>query len=123
MIRLPPRSTRTDTLFPYTTLFRSGACQIGPAPFARARVLIEMPEDIQMRFANLPSRQMDDLQPSDGSGAFLADILALPAGLVQKQIIHTSIPALGPVQLNVLPDKPPDRLSQRQLHPPYTIPT
>src|SRR3546814_12182995 len=24
MTRLPPRSTRTDTLFPYTTLFRSG---------------------------------------------------------------------------------------------------
>src|SRR3546814_16538573 len=24
MIRQPPRSTRTDTLFPYTTLFRSG---------------------------------------------------------------------------------------------------
>src|SRR3546814_12531394 len=23
MLRLPPRSTRTDTLFPYTTLFRS----------------------------------------------------------------------------------------------------
>src|SRR3546814_11844607 len=28
MIRRPPRSTRTDTLFPYTTLFRSSsACQ------------------------------------------------------------------------------------------------
>src|SRR3546814_3914560 len=26
MIRRPPRSTRTDTLFPYTTLFRSEAC-------------------------------------------------------------------------------------------------
>src|SRR3546814_18671781 len=26
MIRRPPRSTRTDTLFPYTTLFRSNAC-------------------------------------------------------------------------------------------------
>src|SRR3546814_1358203 len=25
MLRRPPRSTRTDTLFPYTTLFRSGA--------------------------------------------------------------------------------------------------
>src|SRR3546814_8451446 len=25
MIRLPPRSTRTDTLFPYTTLFRSSS--------------------------------------------------------------------------------------------------
>src|SRR3546814_793563 len=27
MIRRPPRSTRTDTLFPYTTLFRSGAVE------------------------------------------------------------------------------------------------
>src|SRR3546814_1442519 len=26
MIRRPPRSTRTDTLFPYTTLFRSPGC-------------------------------------------------------------------------------------------------
>src|SRR3546814_17838822 len=31
MIRRPPRSTRTDTLFPYTTLFRS------PALLAEAR--------------------------------------------------------------------------------------
>src|SRR3546814_13737705 len=30
MILRPPRSTRTDTLFPYTTLFRS-ACQLRPA--------------------------------------------------------------------------------------------
>src|SRR3546814_993488 len=29
MIRRPPRSTRTDTLFPYTTLFRSWAVQHG----------------------------------------------------------------------------------------------
>src|SRR3546814_4006433 len=29
MIRRPPRSTRTDTLFPYTTLFRSNAERIG----------------------------------------------------------------------------------------------
>src|SRR3546814_11323126 len=27
MIRRPPRSTRTDTLFPYTTLVRSGRAQ------------------------------------------------------------------------------------------------
>src|SRR3546814_15633201 len=31
MIRRPPRSTRTDTLFPYTTLFRS------PSPAKRER--------------------------------------------------------------------------------------
>src|SRR3546814_2223979 len=29
MIRRPPRSTRTDTLFPYTTLFRSADAKIG----------------------------------------------------------------------------------------------
>src|SRR3546814_10280348 len=31
MIRRPPRSTRTDTLFPYTTLFRAIVARI-PAP-------------------------------------------------------------------------------------------
>src|SRR3546814_14335086 len=36
MIRRPPRSTRTDTLFPYTTLFRSGAAVLAP-PDARRR--------------------------------------------------------------------------------------
>src|SRR3546814_16436633 len=30
MIRRPPRSTRTDTLFPYTTLFRSMRDQLDP---------------------------------------------------------------------------------------------
>src|SRR3546814_2795021 len=36
MIRPPPRSTRTDTLFPYTTLFRSAAWP--PAPQKKARI-------------------------------------------------------------------------------------
>src|SRR3546814_2574048 len=31
MIRRPPRSTRTDTLFPYTTLFRSVRLAVGAA--------------------------------------------------------------------------------------------
>src|SRR3546814_1536534 len=38
MLRRPPRSTRTDTLFPYTTLFRStqdAARRAQPAPAAR----------------------------------------------------------------------------------------
>src|SRR3546814_4440346 len=37
MIRRPPRSTRTDTLFPYTTLFRSGAGR------SLVRVMVEPP--------------------------------------------------------------------------------
>src|SRR3546814_10865261 len=32
MIRRPPRSTRTDTLFPYTTLFRSSRAGWGSTP-------------------------------------------------------------------------------------------
>src|SRR3546814_17975284 len=35
MIRRPPRSTRTDTLFPYTTLFRSRAPQSVRSPPVR----------------------------------------------------------------------------------------
>src|SRR3546814_14017171 len=34
MIRRPPRSTRTDTLFPYTTLFRSLVTDRWPSYFA-----------------------------------------------------------------------------------------
>src|SRR3546814_8498060 len=53
MIRQPPRSTRTDTLFPYTTLFRSHgyAVRIGEAR-------IEPPGAplIQRRFSHTSSR-------------------------------------------------------------------
>src|SRR3546814_6606774 len=35
MIRRPPRSTRTDTLFPYTTLFRSLPDAGGPLALTR----------------------------------------------------------------------------------------
>src|SRR3546814_4633835 len=38
MIRRPPRSTRTDTLFPYTTLFRSPMSEPGSATMS---ILIE----------------------------------------------------------------------------------
>src|SRR3546814_12822830 len=37
MIRRPPRSTRTDTLFPYTTLFRSSEAT-GPRGWLRNRL-------------------------------------------------------------------------------------
>src|SRR3546814_4103805 len=43
MIRRPPRSTRTDTLFPYTTLFRSD--QFGIA----AREPVDQPFERQLR--------------------------------------------------------------------------
>src|SRR3546814_9674536 len=53
MIRRPPRSTRTDTLFPYTTLFRSGSL-----PPTRT---IRLPENfVSGPFTpNLPSKLSD----------------------------------------------------------------
>src|SRR3546814_6611030 len=38
MIRRPPRSTRTDTLFPYTTLFRSP----GVVDFRRPAIIVRL---------------------------------------------------------------------------------
>src|SRR3546814_14851448 len=53
MIRRPPRSTRTDTLFPYTTLFRSQqvwfrlAEKVGDAPELH-RALLAYASDFQL---------------------------------------------------------------------------
>src|SRR3546814_4941490 len=61
MIRRPPRSTRTDTLFPYTTLFRSPTLcalytlSIGCAFLANAR-LYGPPELIVIRRIGVDSR-------------------------------------------------------------------
>src|SRR3546814_6457692 len=45
MIRRPPRSTRTDTLFPYTTLFRSSALGM---TLARANSFLEVVRSLGM---------------------------------------------------------------------------
>src|SRR3546814_4908653 len=50
MIRRPPRSTRTDTLFPYTTLFRSG--DLGLEPFFRKIFPMVTPSPIGFRFTS-----------------------------------------------------------------------
>src|SRR3546814_2792753 len=61
MIRRPPRSTRTDTLFPYTTLFRSR--QVQPAePDAGCRP-VASPDPVH---AQLAVRQVrHDLAPPE----------------------------------------------------------
>src|SRR3546814_1946586 len=52
MIRRPPRSTRTDTLFPYTTLFRSHHARL--------------PAGRQDRRARLQRRRQVDAAPDHG---------------------------------------------------------
>src|SRR3546814_8384993 len=55
MIRRPPRSTRTDTLCPYTTLFRSA-----PFPIERLIEFARVVRALPVAFAHLgPSRYSD----------------------------------------------------------------
>src|SRR3546814_10512466 len=53
MIRRPPSSTRTDTLFPYTTLFRS-ACSRGPLQTLVPRPPLEPASDTAATIVKLP---------------------------------------------------------------------
>src|SRR3546814_6641957 len=74
MIRRPPRSTRTDTLFPYTTLFRS--CALGArtgSPILRCRVI----SSFATNCLAIPS------------GAFLNISCATRAGLLRLGIAKT----------------------------------
>src|SRR3546814_2296459 len=57
MIRRPPRSTRTDTLLPYTTLFRSKRAGY------RHRARRNAPPSCPCRFSE-PSRPVPSLPPS-----------------------------------------------------------
>src|SRR3546814_284984 len=59
MIRLPPRSTRADTLFPYTTLFRS-QLWIGIGAEDRLRGSALQGRDIGDSLPPRPRRDIDD---------------------------------------------------------------
>src|SRR3546814_301537 len=68
MIRRPPSSTRTDTLFPYPTLFRSAACRQAPrqADQERGHAFVGGPGAGQQRGAsNVAAQQLEQglLQP------------------------------------------------------------
>src|SRR3546814_3585704 len=65
MIRRPPRSTRTDTLFPYTTLFRS---RISQADYG-AEALVA---DINQESARLGREAADKFAAQDGRRRFVA---------------------------------------------------
>src|SRR3546814_6542567 len=64
MIRRPPRSTRTDTLFPYTTLFRSHRPGERPARPARARPAAEREDEA----GRLPALLQHRRPPEPGRG-------------------------------------------------------
>src|SRR3546814_1116482 len=100
MIRRPPRSTRTDTLFPYTTLFRSP--EAAPPGAAGARPLHE--QRLPVRFPDprgeAPQRRGGDLRNPPRSEEHTSELQSLmrisyavfclkKKKKEQKQEIHT----------------------------------
>src|SRR3546814_17114528 len=88
MIRRPPRSTRTDTLFPYTTLFRS-AVGDGALVHPRAEdgadggpdlVLGILREGLAGLLQHLGLVGLDDLQPVLGGHLGVEQVAAILLG-------------------------------------------
>src|SRR3546814_19507991 len=64
MIRRPTRYTRTDTLFPYTTLFRSGDGHAGQRPLA-AEALVDRHQPGGLELGQV-ARQVALAEPAHG---------------------------------------------------------
>src|SRR3546814_15085488 len=77
MIRRPPRSTRTATLFPYTTLFRSAQ---------RHPVVVGRPRRRQPRAAPPAAVLVDAGQP--GAQPQPGGLTALPLGALRRPRTH-----------------------------------
>src|SRR3546814_14742393 len=90
MIRRPPRSTRTDTLFPYTTLFRS--------EHLLARTTCQTP----LQWVNLFIHQISHNKAS--IRAFDAPSRDLSSDQDMVQCFHAQF--ISPLRCNLLFDRP-----------------
>src|SRR3546814_1444317 len=94
MIRRPPRSTRTDTLFPYTTLFRS--VQVGDiySEEAAREVVrrLKFETGIYSRCWEISTRHI-----TEASGRYLCDLadIATPTGFLFIAFRVPYSPAIG----------------------------
>src|SRR3546814_17650332 len=80
MIRLPPISTRTDTLFPYTTLFRSQLAE----EFGYPLTCVGVPKTVDNDLA------VTDCCPGFGSAAKYAAVQVREAALDVAAMAETS---------------------------------
>src|SRR3546814_19215533 len=71
MIRRPPRSTRTDTLFPYTTLFRS------PLSDGRPVALVDLPGTYSLDAASPDEQVTRDVVLGRQAGERQPDVLVV----------------------------------------------
>src|SRR3546814_16967535 len=90
MIRRPPRATRTDTPFPYTTLFRSladlaDACletAVGECPGCRDACTGNLTEDILARLALRRPARRPRLAPLVPADTRVVAVEAVPVAVV-----------------------------------------
>src|SRR3546814_20003720 len=78
MILRPPRSTRTDTLFPYTTRVRSGL-NLGPAGKAGAKIEIRRDGDVRRHRLDVEGSEQPRIDADIGE-------IVLPFGDLTKRL-------------------------------------
>src|SRR3546814_13206872 len=128
MIRRPPRSTRTDTLFPYTTLFRSRDEVFTPDGFYRTKDLARIDPDGYLWFVG---RISDMIKTSSANVSWLeveaalnalpeverSFVAALPDGERGELVVAAVVPAVG-----ATPTEEPLPAALRGSPPPSTTP-
>src|SRR3546814_5634532 len=112
MIRRPPRSTRTDTLFPYTTLFRSGL----HLPSAQLRELAERPVPAGVPLA-ASCHDETELRHAEAIGCDFAIL-----GPVNHPPTHTTPPTHTRIPLYPLRRHPHPQPHPTPLPPPHHPP-
>src|SRR3546814_18458529 len=105
-MRRPPRSTLTDTLFPYTTLFRSQRRHGGDGP-VKARAVVA--DD-----SHLVAAPDTEGQESGGEVAHLCGHLAPAIGLPDAEVLLAAVRAIPPRLAVVLPQLQIGRASCRE---------
>src|SRR3546814_4614180 len=84
MIRRPPRSTRTDTLFPYTTLFRSGDPRRG------CEQVQHVVAEVAQQHRNVAVGHAEHVTQRMRGAAQHADLLAVGDDFLRRSEEHTS---------------------------------
>src|SRR3546814_3909477 len=91
MIRRPPRSTRTDTLVPYTTLFRSGGAEfVGVLGREFDRGVDQVADDGGEQFGDAA----DDLAVDEGDGGRVLQVDAQAAVLLADLDVEVGVQLL-----------------------------
>src|SRR3546814_14450854 len=92
MIRRPPRSTRTDTLFPYTTLFRSLQVVLGEQNRHQVALL-----DADAVLAGQDAADLDAEAQDVGAEGFGLVQFARPVGVAEDQRVQIAVACMEDV--------------------------